>query len=91
MTIEPNTVFKCWTVDEVAECMEGVSDKLYDVLWNKVDARAYTTKKTVFELWDQFTEEQQKELNSLEKTNPSLFHWLSIEERYDAVEKSQCK
>ena len=86
MTIEPNTVFKCWTVDEVAECMEGVSDKLYDVLWSKVNQR-----ESVFELWDQFTEEQQKELNSLEKTNPSLFHWLSVEDRFDEVEKSQCR
>ena len=86
MTIKPNTVFKCYTVDEVAECLEGVSDKLYDALWSKVNQR-----ESVFELWDQFTEEQQKELNSLEKTNPSLFHWLSIEDRYDAVEKSQCR
>ena len=86
MTIEPNTVFKCWTVDEVAECMDGVSDKLYDVLWNKVNQR-----ESVFELWDQFNEEQQKELNNLEKTNQDTFHWLSIEERFDEVEKSQCK
>ena len=85
MQIEPNTVFKCYTVDEVAECLEGVSDSLYDVLWSKVNQR-----ESVFELWDQFTEEQQKELNSLEKTNPSLFHWLSVADRYDAVEKSQC-
>ena len=86
MTIKPNTVFKCYTVDEVAECLEGVSDKLYDVLWSKVNQR-----ESVFELWDQFTEEQQKELNSLEKTNPSLFHLLSVEDRFDEVEKSQCK
>ena len=86
MQIEPNTVFKCYTVYEVAECLDGVSDSLYDVLWSKVNQR-----ESVFELWNQFTEEQQKELNSLEKTNPSLFHWLSVEDRYDAVEKSQCK
>ena len=86
MQIEPNTVFKCYTVDEVAECLEGVSDSLYDVLWSKVNQR-----ESVFELWDQFTEEQQKELNDLEKTNQSKFHWHGIFARYDAVEKSQCR
>tara|TARA_R100000329_G_scaffold91435_1_gene76382 strand:+ start:270 stop:470 length:201 start_codon:yes stop_codon:yes gene_type:complete len=58
MTIKPNTIFKCWTVDEVAECMDGISDNLYKSLWNKASQRV-----NVSELWDQFTEDEQLELN----------------------------
>ena len=62
MTIKPNTIFECWTVDEVAECMDGISDNLYKSLWNKASQRV-----NVSELWDQFTEDEQLELN---KTAP---------------------
>jgi len=58
MTIKPNTIFECWTVDEVAECMDGISDNLYKSLWNKASQRV-----NVSELWDQFTEDEQLELN----------------------------
>ena len=58
MTIKPNTIFECWTVDEVAECMDGISDTLYKSLWNKASQRV-----NVSELWDQFTEDEQLELN----------------------------
>jgi|TARA_R100000084_G_C4639791_1_gene143130 hypothetical protein len=58
MTIKPDTIFECWTVDEVAECMDGISDNLYKSLWNKASQRV-----NVSELWDQFTEDEQLELN----------------------------
>ena len=58
MTIKPNTIFECWTVDEVAECMDGISDNLYKSLWNKASQRV-----NVSELWYQFTEDEQLELN----------------------------
>ena len=58
MKIKPNTIFECWTVDEVAECMDGISDNLYKSLWNKASQRV-----NVSELWDQFTEDEQLELN----------------------------
>ena len=58
MTIKQNTIFECWTVDEVAECMDGISDNLYKSLWNKASQRV-----NVSELWDQFTEDEQLELN----------------------------
>tara|TARA_A100001515_G_scaffold76559_1_gene60822 strand:+ start:452 stop:652 length:201 start_codon:yes stop_codon:yes gene_type:complete len=58
MTIKPDTIFEFWTVDEVAECMDGISDNLYKSLWNKASQRV-----NVSELWDQFTEDEQLELN----------------------------
>ena len=58
MTIKPDTIFEFWTVDEVAECMDGISDNLYKSLWNKASQRV-----NVSELWDQFTKDEQLELN----------------------------
>ena len=60
MTIKPDTIFENWTVDEVAECMDGVSDNLYNSLWNKASQRV-----NVSELWDQFAKDEQLELNKL--------------------------
>ena len=88
MTIEPKEIFLDWTPFDVSENLDDISDSLDDVLWDK---GLRNQGSTVSDIWDQFTEEQQKELNSLEKTNQSIFHWMSIEERFDEVEKSQCK
>ena len=88
MTIEPKEIFLDWTPFDVSEDLDNISDSLDDVLCDK---GLRNQASTVSDIWDQFTAEQQKELNSLEKTNPSLFHWLSIEDRYDEVEKSQCR
>ena len=34
--IEPNLIFKYWRADEVAECMDGVTEDLYSKLWNDI-------------------------------------------------------
>ena len=62
MAIKPNTIFEFWTVDEVAECMDGIGDDLHKSLWNKVSQRV-----PVSELWDLFTKEEQLELNKTAK------------------------
>ena len=62
MAIKPDTIFEFWTVDEVAECMDGIGDDLYKSLWKKVSQR-----DPVSELWDQFTKEEQLELNKTAK------------------------
>ena len=58
LNIKPDTIFECWTVDEVAECMDGISDNLYKSLWNKASQRV-----SVSELWGQFTKQEQLQLN----------------------------
>jgi len=88
MKIEPKEIFLDWTPFDVSEDLDNISDSLDDVLWDK---GLRNQGSTVSDIWDQFTEEQQKELNDLEKTNQSKFHWHGIFARYDAVEKSQCK
>ena len=40
--------------------MDGVSDNLYNSLWNKASQRV-----NVSELWDQFAKDEQLELNKL--------------------------
>ena len=62
MAIKQDTIFEFWTVDEVAECMDGIGDDLYKSLWNKVSQRV-----PVSELWDLFTKEEQLELNKTAK------------------------
>ena len=34
--IKPNLIFNHWRADEVAECMDGVTDELYATLWNDI-------------------------------------------------------
>ena len=34
--IKPNDIYNYWRADEVAECMEGVTDELYSTLWNDI-------------------------------------------------------
>tara|TARA_R100000655_G_scaffold42065_1_gene77985 strand:+ start:1381 stop:1587 length:207 start_codon:yes stop_codon:yes gene_type:complete len=64
MNIEPNKVFEFWSCDEVAECVEGVSENLYRSLWNKIDGRA---RRIVADkrIWNKFSDEEKLELNSL--------------------------
>ena len=33
---QPNDLFKYWRADQVAECMEGVTDALYITLWSDI-------------------------------------------------------
>ena len=88
MKIEPKEIFLDWTPIDVSEDLDNVSDSLDNVLWDK---GLRNQGSTVSDIWDQFTDAEKIELNDLEKTNASTFHWQGIFARYDAVEKSQCK
>ena len=65
--IKPNVAFKVWTCDQVAECMEGVPNKLYKALWGKgiSQARLFGYNPSVSEIWDIFTEDEQTQLNKI--------------------------
>ena len=64
MSIKPNKVFEFWSCDEIAECVDGVSEDLYRSLWNKIDGRA---RRIVADrrIWNKFSDEEKLELNSL--------------------------
>ena len=32
--IKPHTLFNYWSADEVAECLDGVPNELYHILWS---------------------------------------------------------
>lgn len=77
--LKPDAAFRVIRPDEVAECWEGVSSKLYGSLWACV--RLYKRPKPekseepchgmdcVADFWDQFSPEEQALLNNLAELN----------------------
>jgi hypothetical protein len=80
----PNVVFEYNRPDEIAECWDGVSDALYKSLWVATTRMARMSIQidvensspcdaigidTVASVWDDFTKEEQVELNSLAANN----------------------
>ena len=77
--IKPNLIFNYWRADEVAECMEGVSDTdLYATLWRDIvplqsadDFRE--TRESGFEslanYWHLLSESDQALLNEIDYFN----------------------
>jgi len=66
--IKPNVAFQVWTCDEVAECMEGVPNELYKVLWGKglkEGDKLFGYNPSVSEVWHVFTEDEQTQLNKI--------------------------
>lgn len=74
--ISPHTIFKIWSADEVAECLEGVDDELYKKLWSIVIPRRkrdfdYSEVHDDFSYrclarsWDKLTIGEQRRLNEL--------------------------
>lgn len=70
--ITPHTALKFIRCDEVAECWNGVEDKLYEKLWS-VSAKAPKSTSeapdsfegNVADMWSNFTKAEQKRLNEL--------------------------
>ena len=76
--IEPNLIFNYWRADEVAECMEGVSDThLYATLWRDIvpqqSEEFQETPERGFEAlanyWHLLSESDQALLNELDDFN----------------------
>lgn len=80
MTIKPNPTLEYYRPDEIAECFDGVSDDLYQVLWNSIDDMQPMSDfidiedscpqdaigiNSVVSIWDQFTEDEQRQLNQI--------------------------
>jgi len=69
--IKPNLIFNYWRADEVAECMDGVTGKLYATLWNDIvpqQRRHYGQSRTrpLANYWHLLSESDQALLNELD-------------------------
>ena len=75
MTTTPHDLFDVWSPDDVAECMDGVSDDLYRRLWSLTKEVPSLTaedetpdcqfKRALAHVWHHLTEREQVELNML--------------------------
>lgn len=70
--ITPNTALKFIRCDEIAECWDGVEDKLYEKLWAVTAKAPKSTSEApdsfegnVADMWSNFTKAEQKRLNEL--------------------------
>jgi len=75
--VAPHGLFKMWTPDEVAECLDGVGNtELYGKLWSFVNDYPCKLKPAEMEepcpgtnnlaiFWDRLTEAEQDRLNKL--------------------------
>jgi hypothetical protein len=70
---QPNDLFKYWRADQVAECMEGVTDALYITLWSDIvplqSEEFQETPERDFEAivnyWHLLSESNQRLLNTI--------------------------
>jgi len=74
---QPNDLFKYWRADQVAECMEGVTDALYITLWSDIvplqevmtfqeTSRALRPRRPFFyNYWHLLSESNQRLLNTI--------------------------
>lgn len=51
-----------WTVDEVAECLDGVGDDLYRKLWSYITAETDSNPPLAKVAWEALTHEEKAEL-----------------------------
>jgi len=75
--IKPNGIFMYWSADEVAECMDGVTEALYRRLYEVVEPRANTPGLDYREVNDSFdhclghagwlklTDDERRQLNEI--------------------------
>lgn len=75
--VKPHPLFNFWSADEVAECMDGVTEALYRRLYEVVEPRANTPGLDYREVndsfdhclghggWRKLTDAERKELNDL--------------------------
>ena len=74
-TSKPHPLFEIWRPDEVAECLEGVTDSLYSKLWECVNdfkaPRPEVSEEPCYgmdslsDFWDRFDPAEQQHLNTL--------------------------
>ena len=68
--VKPNFMFEHWTCDQVAECMEGITDDLYNALWSKgirESEKLFNENRPISDVWHIFTDEEKKKLNKVAK------------------------
>lgn len=61
MSVKMPELLKYWSVDELAECLDGVGKELYAKLWSYIPAKGDGPKGV--EVWKDLTEEQQQRLS----------------------------
>jgi hypothetical protein len=68
MAIEPNSLFKVWSPDFVAECLEFGSD-LYQKIWSEIvplyNDQPPSEVHCLAQYWSKFTDEEKFILNAL--------------------------
>jgi hypothetical protein len=76
VAVKPNGLFKVWSADEVAECL-NVGEALYVKLWNEI-VPLYANKprsevpddfssRNLSKFWSKFSDEEKKALNEAAK------------------------
>jgi hypothetical protein len=75
MNTKPHILFEIWRPDEVAECLDGVTDELYKKLWTFVEDFKAPRPEVAEEptpgldcladFWDRLTIPEQQHLNTL--------------------------
>jgi len=60
MSVKMPELLKYWSVDELAECLDGVGKELYAKLWSYIPAKGDGPKGV--DVWEQLSPEQQQEL-----------------------------
>lgn len=54
------TLVEVWSVDSLAECLDGVGESLYGKLWSFVPADGETPKGK--DVWNELTDDEKREL-----------------------------
>jgi MoxR-like ATPase len=75
MKIEPNSLFEVWSPDAVAECISGVTEDEYVLLWNStVDLPKNVSEvpdsfadRCLAKVWNTFPDEMKNHLNEIAK------------------------
>lgn len=93
--IKPHSIFTVWSPDEVAECMEGVSDALCQRLWDLVPEKYESAEtpdvccnRALVKVWRRLSAEDQTELNRLAEAHEAYLDRLvepTVPNRIDAA------
>lgn len=60
MSVKMPGLLNYWSVDELAECLDGVGKELYAKLWSYIPEKG--DGPTGADVWNELTEEQQQRL-----------------------------
>ena len=98
--IHPNSQFRYWRADQVAECLDGIPDSLYQRLWHITQPEPVTPGldygETPPDSWDHclaaqgwslLTEDQQRLLNQLMEQYHAALGWTQAQQDRDILDQ----